>query len=239
MPWSVQALGRRLERAGRGLLELVYPSHCAACGDSIDERWLCRSCARALRPLAADRCPCCGSLHARGGVCVACKADARFQGGACAGLYEEGKPLALLIRSLKYRGDRALVRVLGPMLVQASSALPRPEAVTFVPMTRRRQRERGFNQAQLLARAVAQAHDVPLVALLRKRQDTLPQAELAREQRLKNVSHSFCAAPTRLRHVWLVDDVRTTGATLRACAQALKQQGIRRVEVLVLAVAAT
>lgn len=240
MPLDLPALGRSLGCRARYSLELVYPLHCAACGCPIDARWLCAACARAIRPLPADHCRCCGALRATpgAGLCSACRKDEWLQGGACAGLYEEGTPLAIVIRSLKYRGDRALVRLLGPLLVQASTALPRPEAVTFVPMTRRRQRRRGFNQAQLLARFAAQALELPLAALLRKRHDTAPQAELSRAQRLTNVAESFFAAPTAFKRVWLVDDVRTTGATLHACARALRRQGVAQVWALALAVAA-
>jgi len=240
VPLGLHALGRGLRCCARYSMELVYPLHCAACGCPIDARWLCAACAQAIQPMPADHCRSCGALLAvRGiGFCSACRQDEWLQGGACGGLYEEGTPLAAVIGNLKYRGDRALVRFLGPRLVQASTALPKPEAVTFVPMTRRRQRHRGFNQAQLLARFAAQTLELPLASLLRKRHDTAPQAELPRAQRLTNVSQSFSAVPTTFKRVWLVDDVRTTGATLRACAQALHRQGVAQVQALVLAVAA-
>jgi len=211
------------QRALNSVVELVYPPHCSVCGVPLSEGVLCSSCALGLDPSPAAR-----TLPATG----------TLDGGRGFGRYEERKPLAVLIQNLKYRGDRALVGLLGPLLLDASQSLPQANAVTFVPLHKKRRHKRGFNQARLLAQFVAEASGLPLLSLLRKTRRTVPQASLDRARRVTNVERAFVALPTTLSSVWLVDDVSTTGATLEACAAALKRAGVRRVAALVLAVAA-
>lgn len=145
--------------------------------------------------------------------------------------------MAVLIQSLKYRGDRALLDDLGPRLLEASAKLSKPEAITFVPLRRKRRWQRGFNQAQLLAQFVGNALQLPVLPLLKKTRDTSPQASLKRGRRTHNLDGAFVAKPNAFKTVWLVDDIRTTGTTLEVCAYALKATGVGRVETLVLAVA--
>ena len=227
--------GFRLVRSGlKAVRQLVYAPHCAACGVALEDGWLCAACHGVLNTPLANRCRQCG-VNCTALRCFDCASADLIVDGACVGVYEA--PLSTLIQHFKYRGDRALLEVLLPRLVAASMQLARPDAVTFVPLTRRRLRQRGFNQAALLAGAVAQANGLPLVDLLKKSRHTAPQAGLPQAKRHLNLSEAFCARATNLRSLWLVDDVRTTGATLAACAAALKNAGARRVQTLVLAVA--
>ncbi len=223
----------------RSVRDLLYPPHCAACETPLADGLLCQPCRRALRPLDGPRCGRCGGpVSTARAVCPSCLRDVgALDGGTCFGVYLEERPLARLSQTLKYRGDRALVPVLGACLTRAARALERPEAVTFVPLDRRRRRARGFNQAELLAREVGAALDLPVVPTLRKVRPTRPQAALRRAARLTNLTGAFEAEARGYRHLWLVDDVRTTGATLSACAAALKESGARRVDALALAAA--
>jgi len=218
-----QSLVEGTQRALRSVIDLVYPPHCSVCRVPLTGGLLCSRCAEGLRssPAAHELPP-----------------SRALDGGRCYGLYEEHKSLAVTIQKLKYRGDRALVSLLGPLLLDASQTLPQAGAVTFVPLHRRRRRKRGFNQARLLARYVAEALELPLLDLLRKTRRTVPQASLKRGQRLLNVRRAFAASPCSLDSVWLVDDVTTTGATLDACATALTRAGVQHVSALVLAMAA-
>lgn len=127
---------------------------------------------------------------------------------------------------------------LGPLLNQGLTGelVRRGELITYVPLTDRKLRERGFNQAKLLARYLAQEVDLPLVEALMKTRETQPQAELGRKERRTNLKDSF--APVRTIHrdeVLLIDDVFTTGATATECSKALKHAGAKRVYVVTLA----
>jgi len=143
-----------------------------------------------------------------------------------------------LIHLYKYRKVRTLAGPLGDLLLRA---LPRDEAfdcVTPVPLHWRRRWQRGFNQADLLARRVAAHTGIPRMRLLRRLRSTASQASLSNTSRRRNVSAAFaCRLPDRAagRQILLIDDVMTTGATAAACALTLKRAGAARVALLTLA----
>lgn len=153
---------------------------------------------------------------------------------------------------LKFNGHPELARPLAALLVNAvraarvlpredSSTAPWPDLVLPVPLAEARLRERGFNQAWELARHVAGAFDLPSDATLLERVlDTPHQADLGRAARLRNLAGAFMVHPQRRaalqgRHVALVDDVMTTGATARAAATVLLRAGAAAVDLWVLA----
>jgi ComF family protein len=222
------------------LLDLLYPPRCAACRELLEssaEEPFCPVCREAVDPVPPG-CARCG-LPGPDPVCGACLADppafATCRGG---GLF--GGPLADAIHGLKY-GDRpALARPLGAWLA-ARAGWPAGAAAVAVPLGRRRRLARGYDQAQLLARAAARARGAPfLPAALRRARETAPQVGKTRPERLRNVRGAFGADPAlvRGRDLVLLDDVVTTGATADACARALLTAGARSVHVLALARAA-
>ncbi|MGA2275705.1 MAG: ComF family protein [Bryobacteraceae bacterium] len=146
--------------------------------------------------------------------------------------------LRQLIHLYKYRNVRTLDRPLGELLLRA---LPRDEAfdcVTPVPLHWRKRWQRGFNQADLLARRVAAHSGIPRMRLLRRLRSTASQAGLSNTNRRRNVSAAFaCRQPDRAagRKILLIDDVMTTGSTAAACALVLQRAGAARVALLTLA----
>jgi ComF family protein len=193
-----------------------------------------------------DRCAGCGRLGAQ--LCAACRAALRpYPGGdrpspqldATAVAYLFGAALRPAIHQLKYRGNRRMARVLGDLLAAHLRANPLPaDALLPVPLHTARLAERGFNQSELLARRLAQACRLPLLAggLARVRA-TAQQARLDARARQENMREAFSwsgAAPPPAR-LLLVDDVFTTGATLSACAAALRAAGAREVRAIALA----
>ena len=148
------------------------------------------------------------------------------------GKYEPEKGLGKLIEQLKYQYATAAVGAVQRLVYRwfkTQTALTRPDMVIPIPLHRRRQAERGFNQATIIAFAVAAALRVPMIdnALARSRA-TKQQAKLNRTERLKNMTDAFVVKkPTQVtgRQIWLIDDVYTTGSTMQAAAQALCAAG--------------
>jgi ComF family protein len=155
-----------------------------------------------------------------------------------AAAYGYGGPLADAITRLKYAGRSDLMPALGGLIAEAALAYAGAvDVVVPMPLFPRRLRERGFNQSALLGRYAARALGVPLrVDVLRRVRDTAPQAGLSREARAANVRGCF-RARALCERVLLIDDVRTTGATLESAAQALRAAGAPEVVTLALAVA--
>jgi ComF family protein len=145
------------------------------------------------------------------------------------------------VAELKYRGRRRIAGRLAKLLLERAEVeeLLRGGVLVPVPLHPHRRAERGYNQAELLARAIATRSTAPLATgLLTRRRDTPRQTGLPAAQRRRNVSGAFVVTrPERVRGrvLVLVDDVCTTGATLRACAEALRQAGASEVRVLTLA----
>jgi ComF family protein len=146
--------------------------------------------------------------------------------------------LRQLIHEFKYSGVSPLAGKLGPLL---SRALPRErkfDVIVPLPLHWSKRLERGFNQSELLATVLSRRTGIPVVQGLRRRRKTAPQAGLTRAQRRSNVAGAFEARDRERingRHVLLIDDVLTTGATASVCAAVLKRAGAKRVSVLTLA----
>jgi predicted amidophosphoribosyltransferase len=190
----------------------LLPSSCAGC--QLPGWVVCPNCIAGLRRAPPD---------------LACPADL----DSCRSLLEYEGPARALVAALKYRNQRAQLSWLSAGLVPLTP--PGVEAVTWAPTTARRRRARGYDQAELLARALARRLGLPARSLLRRHADDPPQTGLDRAARLAHPG--FAARPPSPRVVLVVDDVTTTGATLAAAARALRRAGA--VQVHGLAVAAT
>ena len=132
----------------------------------------------------------------------------------------------------KFQGCRSLARQLGWLMAQASAVLPAGgfDAVVYVPLGKKRLREREYDQSQLLARNIGRFLGIPVLDALEKVKSTKTQHELSRTERLHNLDKAFrCKARLEGKRVLLVDDIVTTGATLRECAGELYQAGAAEV----------
>jgi ComF family protein len=200
------------------LSELLAPSLCAACDlEVLRGAAFCPACEPSL--LADDRGP-----------------------GRHAAAFEYGGALARAITRFKYEGQAWLAPTLGALAATGLGRVASPfDVVTHVPLHPRRLAERGFDQSALLAREVARAAQKPLqYAWVTRVRDTGQQARLDRDARRLNVMGAFRADLRKSASfagcsVLLVDDVRTTGATMFACAQALLAAGVSQVQTLALA----
>ncbi len=170
-------------------------------------------------------------------LCTVCRESlVNFDTAYSFGSYEG--PLRQLIHLFKYEKVETLARPLSRLLIQSLPLDQRFDIVVAMPMHWRKRWERGFNQAELLATPVARRYGLKLAANLRRKRHTRAQAGLSEAQRQANAKESFVVRrPEEIdrKRVLLVDDVFTTGATLRAAAAALKNAGAVHVSALTLA----
>ncbi len=216
-------------------LDLVFPPRCAGC--EARGYLLCPACRAAIAYLQPPTCPTCGRRVARPGICPHCRAYPNALDGMVAATEFTG-PVRECIHALKYEGQRGYATVLAEMARMALARLPVPDAIVPVPLARERQRARGFNQSLLIARHLAGDALPVMPTWLARTRDTPPQVGQDREARHANVADAFaCPDPTAIygQHVLLLDDVATTGATLDACARALRAAGVASVHALVVA----
>jgi predicted amidophosphoribosyltransferase len=217
------------------LLDALFPKRCAGCGDG---PWpFCDRCRALLVPLEPPRCARCGIPSVRAvSSCRHCP-PAPVEAARAAFLFDG--PARAAVHRLKFAGWRPVAAALGEAMVAAWD-LP-VDAVTWVPLSRRRRAVRGFDQALALARVVAERMDVPLVGTLRRVGDAgaLTQARRGGVERRRAMLGAFVADSRPPASVVLVDDVLTTGATAGACAAALRGAGAREVFLLTAARAAS
>jgi ComF family protein len=250
-PPRIGLLGRARSLAGIGLrrsLDLVYPPSCLACrGATAEPGRLCAACWRRVRFIERPFCQRLGIPFAQdfgNDELLSPQAVTNppvFQRARAVACFDDG-PARDLVHRLKY-GDRTeLARPMGRWMARAGAELLRDADVLIpVPLHRRRLWTRRFNQAAALAQSVATASGVPCdMFALRRIKATSPQVRLTKAQRAENVQGAF-GVPEGMRprvasrHVVLVDDVLTSGATLNAAARALLRAGARTVDALVFA----
>lgn len=226
-PAAQRQLGSALSR----LLDLVFPPRCTGCQrvGSI----FCPQCLARVRAVPRPVCLRCGQPQPSEALCADCRAG-KFYISAIrsAGIYT--RPLSGAIQQFKYSGRAELRRPLGMLLAsywreRGVSA----DLVIAVPLHERRQRERGYNQAHLLASEFCRQVGLPLVSqgVLRRQRETRQQVLLGPAERRRNVAGAFTWDGPALAGLkaLLIDDVATTGSTLEACGEALSSAGVSKV----------
>jgi ComF family protein len=234
-------------RGARGLLDLILPPRCLRCGIAVEgPARVCAECWRSLTFLGPPQCRLCGYPlpHAvpAAPLCGECTRNEPVYDRARAALrYDDGARRLILAFKHADRTDTApafgawLARAGAELLIDADLIAP-------VPLHRFRLLKRGYNQAAILAHALAEEAGLPLIPdLLQRRRATASQQGLSGRARLANVTagafrvHPWQRQRLRDRRVVLIDDVLTTGATVGACARVLRRAGASRVDVLTLA----
>ena len=200
------------------LVCLFFPARCLTCGKAVRaQRLVCRACAASLpqKPFFQEF-PLPRAQEGRLAVVAPLS-------------YEKGTRRTL--RRLKFQEERALAKPLAALMAQAVGQWGREfDGVVWVPMSPKKLQQRGYNQSQLLAKSLAKELHLPCWDLLEQVRETATQHELSRAERADNVRGAYRARPAaRGKDLLLVDDIVTTGATLRACALALYEAGARQV----------
>ncbi|WP_372813691.1 ComF family protein [Paenibacillus sp.] len=219
---------------------------CLVCGNTSKgsvsaQLQVCRSCEAAIPWIRNVQCARCGR-HERCPDCTRREETYFVQNRSCVRYDEQMKSWLALY---KYRGKESLKRVLGNMLVHAyhlhrlaleQEAWPKPDQayMTFVPLSEERYGERGFNQAEQMAVEVSRLTGIPVLPLLRRTRHTAKQSFKGRADRLDDMQGVFELIPeavsqllsytcTQRTHLYIVDDVYTTGSTLNECARVIRK----------------
>ena len=200
------------------VLDLLFPPRCLNCKRV--GSLLCQSC--------LSKIPTVAPIHERGSPLAERRATAEF-----------ADVIQTAIHELKYNGKRDFAPILGQRLAdELKRSGWQPTLITAAPLHAARYKQRGYNQAAMLADHLARQANLPFSAdALHRTRDTRPQVGLGRKDRQENMVGAFAANPTIVKDqaVVIVDDVYTTGATLRACASALLEAGASKVWALTVA----
>ena len=227
----------RLAKLKGMAIDLLFPQWCVGCGK--EGGFICDSCHRSLSRIMPPLCPRCGKPQPSGILCPGCVGWPAEIDGIRSPFRFDGV-MRQAIHQLKYRNLRALAIPLAKLLKDYLATSPVPgEVLVPVPLHPKRIRERGYNQSRLLAKELGKLTGLPVVdnCLIRQRYAP-PQAKTSTvDERRSNAAHAFTGRDHRLqgKQVLLIDDVSTSGATLDACAAALKAAGATSVWGLTLA----
>lgn len=237
---------------GRGIIknikDCLFPVFCLQC--QTEGQWWCKKCIGELENVGVFYCPTCHLKNSNGQPCQRCQAATILNGVAAFFDYEEKSVVGQLIRQFKYNFaydivdawqeiiDIYLLKILADQKINTNFFTIIP-----VPLYVSRQRERGFNQAQLIAELVYEKLKVNNwnvnleISALKRQKATKQQAKLNREDRLKNLKDAFVwQSPVACgKNIILIDDVYTSGSTMQECAKVLKRAGAQKVYGLVLA----
>ena len=233
-----QSLPGKVDGCRPAPLPWMFPLRCLVCGErGAAGRDLCHACHVAL-PWQGPACRRCALPLPQTGVCGHCLQHPPPLEETHAA-FDYAFPLDRLLPRLKFHGDFAAGRVLAQCMAERFASLPRPQMLIPIPLHRARLRQRGYDQSLELARLLASSlglllgHDI-----LFRYKATQAQSRLDADARQRNLHGAFRIASGRYglpSHVALVDDVMTTGATLYAAAQALRNAGVARVDAWVCA----
>lgn len=220
-------------------LQCFYPEFCVACGKYGGV--VCSDCFNTIECCTSSICLFCGRLTTEGKVCEKCRKSHKFIPKAVFWTASYHHPVVKeLLHNFKYNTQYACGDILAEMLFQRLKpcAFPKDLIVIPVPLHKNKLKKRGFNQSEILARAVSGKLNLHGGTAMRRVIETKTQVGLTREQRMVNMHEAFvCSDPELIqgKSVLLIDDVVTTGSTLNECAKVLKSAGAKAIYVATVA----
>jgi len=246
------ALKQEIGSLGRAFLDILYPRHCENCFKNIEQTqpgYLCETCLGHIRRIPAGACRGCAKIFSddftgvENSFCPQCKVTERYFDHCYAMTVYEGI-VKNLIHAFKFGKAEYLASTLQSLFIRSLDACEgidwkSVDLILPVPLHPRKKKERGFNQSEALAKAVCRQYKIPSrPRILTRYKYSEGQTLQHKRERWENIRGSFQARSNQDlngRHIMLVDDVLTTGATAEECAKVLKSSGARKVDVLVLA----
>lgn len=214
-------------------LDIFFPKRCVGCGQA--DTILCYSCSKEIENIVTPVCGLCGRINQYGQFCPSCRrrANTKLKGIIAAAIYDKG-PLKEMIHHLKYTGYKSFAEDLGHLLfLRLNNKIPSGKILVVpVPLYHKKESERGFNQAELVAEYFSKKLKLSGACVLQRTKETETQVKLDRAGRLKNLKGAFACRDNKTvegKTILLVDDVTTTGATLNECAQVLLDSGAKSV----------
>ena len=222
-------LQAKFKRAAHYAAHALYPTRCASCGVVLPiDHVFCDNCADDIRPLQANLCRRCLNPPSR---CECHAITPEYERAFAPFCYAGTVRNALL--NLKDEKNGGLARYFAKQIcdcIAASGDDIHFDCVMFVPMHRKRKRERGFNQSELIAENVAEILGIPIdKQTLTQIKPSKTQHLLSPAERRDNVTGAYSAAPCDYENVLLIDDIITTGCTMNSCAAGLKAAGVGRI----------
>ncbi|MBI2642033.1 MAG: ComF family protein [Candidatus Wildermuthbacteria bacterium] len=229
-----------LEKIKNGVLDVLFPALCGGCGK--EGRYVCERCELFLgeAPLI---CPVCDGASFSGARHLSCQ-NSRYGLDGLVSTWEYEGMVKHLLGQVKYKRISHIVQELVSRSFRTmtndqkrfadflSFVFSKNVVLAFVPSYIRKEKERGFNQARLIMKEIEKLAGIHGTQLLKKIRETRPQMELDREQRLKNLGGAFqivFPVEQRPENVVLLDDIWTTGATMKECCKELKKGGVEKV----------
>lgn len=233
---------KKREKIIRGILQAVYPGHCPVCDEIVRHGGenVCTECMDTLKLLTPPYCMRCGKKISEGEeYCGECREKKHFfeRGRA---LYEYGPAVESIYR-FKYGGRREYAEFYGEQIAEYLGGFIRntgAEGIVPIPLHRNRKRTRGYNQAELLAKAVGKRLGIPVYPkMLVRVKNTAPQKKLNPEERQNNLKRAFNMGQNdvKLKTIIVMDDIYTTGITIDEAARVLKDAGAEKVYFVTLA----
>jgi len=234
-----------LKSIGNFFLDIFFPRNCLGCGK--EGKYICENC-RTFLGEAPLICPVCGRGSFSGQRHIDC--PSRYQLDGLVALWEYEGLIKTAIHYIKYRKLGDAVSELVALSLETmskdkerfasffSDLFTEKPFITFIPMFSKKERKRGFNQSELIARALGKITGLETISLLEKMKETESQTRLKKEKRLKNIEGAFSLKADSLKppeNLILVDDIWTTGATMKEGAKILKQSGAKKIWGFVLA----
>ncbi len=233
----------KLTKMLSGIEDLFMTNHsCLSCGRETPDGSkysLCKNCLAKLRELKGKVCEVCGDkVTLASKICARCnKTRYNFDVNRSFAYYDGAA--ARIIKGLKYSGKKFYKDVIAEAMLTIDKYYDNVDVITFVPMSAKNKRARGYNQAEEIATALSEKLNKPVVKLLEKVGDGKHQAGLTAAERRENLIDTFKLADSRIelkgKVVLIVDDVFTTGATLNECAKMLKPLKPRKIKTVTFA----
>jgi len=218
------------------LKDILFPPRCAIC-KRLSDKIICDDCFSKITFIPLPVCEICGTPISEGRVCHHCNVERPYFSKARSyALYKDVMRTAII--EFKFHQRIRIGEYLGNLLGEFALKLDwNIDAIVPIPLSKKRLKERGFNQSEIIAKEISKVIKIPVIDGLKRIKETLPSIELSPNERRENIHMAFLMTDPKLKakRVLIVDDVYTTGATINEAARTLIKREVKEVRALTLA----